>query len=147
MIEIIVVMAIILVLLGIGVLTLRSSRESSNGAVLRATASSYAEAVESFARDNAGRYPRAVGSADWPVAGEGPRSPLARRLGGRYLRTIPDAVQDGRVRIGADGKIGRIDMIARADRSGYELRVLDVDGQVICALGEPTPVSVQSCVE
>jgi type II secretory pathway pseudopilin PulG len=147
LVELIVVVLIIMILMLAGLSTMRSSRAASHDAVVRSTALAYAAAVEQFAADHGGRFPRGPGSEDWGTpASEGPSDPLAR-TGGRYLRTVPEVVRDEHVGVGAQAPWGRIEYVPRADRSGYEIRALDVDDDVICIVSRPVPTTAVPCMK
>lgn len=133
LIEIIVVLVLLIILLGVGIGMMRSSRGAGHSTALISTGLAYRDAIEQFASDHAGRFPRAVATTDWPVANDGPVDPLARRGSGRYMRTLPEPVQAEHVLVGQDGSWGRIDYFPNGDRSGYQLRLRTVDGTDLCS--------------
>ncbi|MCW2955556.1 MAG: hypothetical protein JWO69_425 [Thermoleophilia bacterium] len=135
LIEVIIVMVILAIMLTITIGAFRSGRDSSSTSKVVAAGTSYADAIEQFGTDARGRYPEGIGSQDWPVATEGPRSALARG-NGRYLRSIPEAVQDKLVGVGAAGPDGHLLYVPRPDRTGYELRVIDRNGAYRCSFAK-----------
>jgi prepilin-type N-terminal cleavage/methylation domain-containing protein len=103
LVEVLVVLAIIAVLMSIIVPRFGSAKTSANGANLRAAAQSYAEAVDAFALDHAGRVPVIGGatSTDWPntalSAGPLKPSPMVGGTTNTYLgRFVPEVVQGPR---------------------------------------------------
>ena len=103
LLELVVVMVIVAILMSIGLYSLRSAEKSGTTAAAVAAAHAYADAAEAFAREHDGRYPEAIGSDDWPGGKETQRGPRAAVLGEErtYLRTVPEAIQDGRITIGS----------------------------------------------
>jgi type II secretory pathway pseudopilin PulG len=103
-VEMLVVLVVIGVLLGLMLTSMRGSKDTSGKAVGRAVASAYYEVAVDFASDNGGAVPKG-GSAAWPSARIelGPMNFLNKSAQQRYLRHVPEAVTDGRVRLVADG--------------------------------------------
>jgi hypothetical protein len=92
-----------------------------------AAAEAYASAIEQFGTDNRGIYPQRIGSADWPVAKDGPIHPLAR-TNGKYLRTIPEVVQSGDFGVGkvAHPGVGAHARLAQDPAAGGAADAVDV---------------------
>lgn len=100
LIEIIVALLIVAVLMSIAIGGFRGARHESRKGLVRTAAQSYAEAIDAFALDHAGRVP-SFGGADWPKATSGPAKPnTVRASGATYLGTaIPDPVSAGNIDI------------------------------------------------
>jgi hypothetical protein len=78
-----------------------------------------------------------VSGTDWPAAGV-ELGPVANLMGTKkyYLRTVPEAVRDGRVKVAVGTPPGALDppsVTYRVDGTGYRLEVR-VDGTPTCAL-------------
>ncbi len=130
MVEVIVVLLVIAILAAIGWAGVRSARTTGTLSVAIATAHSYANAADGFARDHEGRYPDAPGSIDWPEPDAGPKSQLLGAKG--YLRTVPEAVQDDTVVVGPRGDAAA-GIVYRPVGTGYEI-ILDVRNRDECAI-------------
>lgn len=90
MVEIIVVAAIVLLLGGIAIVSLRGASASTRLNEAKVAAAAYAQAVSQYQADNANRNPPALAGA---AAQKGPLNLLGRP----YLAPMPEAVTDGRV--------------------------------------------------
>lgn len=146
MVEIVVVLLIVCILSGMSLMWMTSGKTAGNTARGVAAAEAYASAIEQFGTDNRGIYPQRIGSADWPVAKDGPIHPLSR-TNGRYLRTIPEIVDSGDFRIGSQGTVGMMTYAVSSDRSGYELKVFNQLGEYRCSFSTNFPGSGQPCVK
>lgn len=156
MIELLVVMVIIGILISAATYSFHAARNSAATAQGIAVAKAYREAVEQFAIDHHGRVPAAIGTAgssglvDWQVPNNGPVTPagMARRSG-RYLRMIPEAVQDGTVGLSATQVCASCGKLAHVwyKRTGpaYELVVILRNGTVVCSTGTSQTVATQPC--
>ncbi|MCW2959619.1 MAG: hypothetical protein JWM25_1247 [Thermoleophilia bacterium] len=123
LVEILVVIVILAILMAVSLGTLRGSKDAGSTTRVLGAATSYVDAIEQFSKDARGRYPRAIGSVDWPTGTVGPVSALARG-NGEYLRSVPEAVQQQVVGVGSAGRDGRLNYVPTAARNGYELQVL-----------------------
>ncbi|MCB0878233.1 MAG: type II secretion system protein [Thermoleophilia bacterium] len=106
-IEIMVVLLIVAVLMSIAIVGFGGARHESRRGLVRTAAQSYAESIDAFALDHAGRVPR-FGTADWPVATSGPVKPnTVSASGSTYLGTaVPDPVAGGNVDVTATSPTG-----------------------------------------
>jgi type II secretory pathway pseudopilin PulG len=92
--EVVIVMAIIAVLLGVGIPTMLGSKRNARTHVVANTATSYAHAIEAFQLDHRMRPP-AIGDPDWTKVAAGPID----LQGTAYLKQVPEVVSDGRVQL------------------------------------------------
>jgi type II secretory pathway pseudopilin PulG len=136
MVELLVVVIIIAILLGLAFSAVRSSRATGRTLGSLSAAHAYGNAIDQFARDHRGRYPRAPGSPDWPTNGPNGTGggPAADVLGQRryYLRSVPESIQDGTVTFGSGGP-ARLSYRQVGGGKGYEL-TLTVDGRPPCVV-------------
>lgn len=126
LLEIIVVLCIIAVLLPIGLLSLRGARNNGNAMQTNTIAQHYADAVDRFAREHAGRYPKPQGSQEWASGTAGWKGPMSMVLGERryYLRSTPESIQSQAVLLGATSTSKpSITYAASANGDSYELTV------------------------
>lgn len=114
-VEVVVVCVIIGLLLAIAGSSLATPRKVASEKQLHAAAAHYKNAVTAFQLDHGGRVPT-IGTADWPVAKDGPLD-ISEDYGGgkfhRYMRGVaPDAVMTGATGFGsgtaAEGTVGRL---------------------------------------
>ncbi len=99
MIELVIVTVIVLALMGIAMLAFRGARTSTDNTIVKTAAQSYAEVIDSFALDHAGRVPVYGNETDWPTNAidRGPVKPSptvgAATGTNTYLgRSVPEAV-------------------------------------------------------
>lgn len=145
LVEIVVVLAIIGVLVGLGMQQIRGARGTGGSALARVTAHAYADAVEQFAVDHGGRAPNAPGSADWASGANAEWGPKAEALGmsagavadpqRRYMRKRPEPIQDGSVAFVAAGAgpAARPWITYAREGNGYRIEI-HVPGRPACAL-------------
>jgi prepilin-type N-terminal cleavage/methylation domain-containing protein len=134
--ELVVVMLIVCILLGGAILSVRSARANSHRAAAVAVAGAYQRAIEQYASEHGELYPPAPGSGpNWPSPAEqGPVDATAGGRGGRYLTSVPEAVQDGTVSFGGGGG-SRASVTYERAGSSYRLVVRWGDGdQRACVL-------------
>jgi type II secretory pathway pseudopilin PulG len=95
MLEIFVVMFIVMVLFGIALLAFRSARSNTYKRDTETTASAYLQAIGQFQADHANDVPITTDMVQIGGVDAGPRN----LLGQPYMKTLPDAVLDGRVSV------------------------------------------------
>lgn len=112
LVEMIIILCIIAVLLPIGLISMRTSRDNGKTMSAVAVAQVYADGIDRFAREHSGRYPQPPGSADWsgstgstckkgaPTIACGPMSDVLGDLK-FYVRKVPETIQDRSVLIGS----------------------------------------------
>lgn len=99
-VELLVVMLIVTIISAIIFSQMAGGRDAGEKSQGRQVARAYYEVANDFAADNGGSVPVAS-SANWPSASfqRGPINHLNVLTGQRYLRTIPEAIGNGRVRL------------------------------------------------
>jgi type II secretory pathway pseudopilin PulG len=152
LLELIVVMAIIIILMGLGVLGIQNARSTGSLALAISTARAYEQAIDRFAAAHGGRVP-AVGT-DWPTTAEGAaRGPVADVMGTKrfFMRSVPESVQSDRVLVGVGtaptAPAGESTITYLIDGTGYriEIRARNRPPCAVYGLGgaqngsEPTP--------
>lgn len=129
LVEILVVIVLVAVFMGLGILSIRSSKATGARMSSIAVAHAYADAVDRFAREHGGRYPTFGAATDWPAGTVAARNrgPVARELGpsGEYLRQPPEAVQDGTVLVNPRSRTKKAYIVyaATANGEGYTIDV------------------------
>ena len=175
LIELLVCMLIIAILSTMAMAMGLGSRKSANTTRVTAAATVYADAVEHFATDSYGLYPRPIGTTgggdpDWSNASaaarwRGPQSVTARN-NGFYVRTVPESVESGHTAIcgGVQGAIptcnpgtdGAIRYVPSTNRAGFQILVMDYRGQPVCQITsrttgtpvvDPATAGVQQCTQ
>lgn len=139
LVELLVVLLIAGILLSLSFYALGSARKSGRHIAAVAAANAYADAADRFAREHEGRYPAAPGArgpsgVDWDGGAQARRGPKSDVLGRvkYYLRTVPEAVQDGSVAFGRSGP-ARIDYRPSAGGTGFVMTVT-VAGSTPCVI-------------
>lgn len=152
LVELLVVMVIVALLGAIVFSRMHAAQDTSEKALGRSVARAYYEVANDFASDNGGAVP-VVGSANWPSAEleRGPVNHLNVQSSQRYLRTIPEAIGDGRVRLVAESASAgsaQARVQARYTVTGpqtFEI-VLERDGTAYCRLANgPGGTALPEC--
>lgn len=159
-------MTVVAILLAMTALSFRGHKTSGSAALAVSTAQAYAQAVDQFANDHAGRVPQGMGVTvsgitDWRSGSDaewGPRDRLARQSGqlsgaaaelGSYLRSKPESVGDGRIgvggSIGTTGTWGWIEYAPAANMTDYEIKVFNRKAGYVCSIGTKLPASSVNC--
>lgn len=153
LVEMLVVLAIVGVLIGILATHMGGTKDSGNKSVGRLAARAYYEVAVDFAADNGGAVPR-PGTNEWPSANPelGPVNFLNEKVDQRYLRNIPEAVSDGRVRLvtvggGSVGDAGAPITITYQTTGAQTFDIIASRlGTPYCHLANgPTPGSLPDC--
>lgn len=149
MVEMMVIVLIVGLLLGVGMWSIRSARQSGQTVAAIAAAQAYADAVDEFARDHGGSYPSLP--SDWNAnLAKGPQDTVLSTdsASNRYLRRVPESIQDGTVTIAASASPSKPTIVYAAENGnrGYRIEI-HVPGRDTCAVrgGNATSTSPATC--
>ncbi len=135
LVELLVVMVVLGIIGSMMMVSTASARRAGDRAAVRATALAYHRAIMEYARQHGGSKP-VISTAQWPIPVQGPVARHGSDETIRYLRRVPEAVQDGRVAIGtgeAPSKSAFVQVL-NVDSTRVVLRAWS-NGRVVCELG------------
>jgi prepilin-type N-terminal cleavage/methylation domain-containing protein len=134
LVEMLVVLVIAAILIGIGILSLRSSQDRGNTIQATTTAHAVGEGIEQFQRDHGGRLPTNPGTTDWnggwlspadegnqqrPYVKKAALGPLTEGIVSLETSTGatgPNPARTARIRYLVDANLGLYALVVRTDR-------------------------------
>lgn len=137
MVELLVVMLVLAIIGALAIASVTSARKTGQRSAAVSAAQAYADAVDRFALDHDGRFPKPPGTEDWPDRTKATGPVAGPASGGRtYMRRAPEAMESGNLILNhPQGTAAGVDYEQADAGSGYRITVRIPDRPTCVVIG------------